>query len=465
MSAPVVYMSCPTRVHELPYSCGAFPLRALCLSRPSLPLVVHRESLWQRAGATQYRNCAVQLRERSDVPLVQLNRWRDQRWDLLNWKANMSAEMPPPLSLFGCSEAELAQQFNTAAFATHQALDDAECLSIESVFEPKLPSGVYDGRLQLSKAVWTEMYGMYKVATEGECKVPPPPFWALRGRAKWQAWVAQGKLSARDAKLRFVGHALRLRGLPLVSRRDCLADALRCFGLFDACCVDEPPLPTLSPVAKPPKAAAEQEWWALPLPPPPPPRAAAEGGGSAASGDGTVAPAAPGARLEQIFGPPPHSPTVPRELRRRAPPLRPLTPCALLTRGRSGGGSDAHSRAAFVCRGRHVEPATGGEPRGVSKAHRGARVQAGGRDALQTDAEMGHGASYGGRTHRACRHARHRARPVLSKRSGSQEGGVLKMKMGTPLGDRVEAFPIGAPERERDPEGKAFLKTTGAPIP
>ena len=92
----------------------------------------------------------------------------------------------------------MTRQFNTAAAATHNALDSAECLSIDHMFDgPKHVSGFRQGQLHLAKKDWTEMYGLYKVATEGQCLVEIPPFWAVRGRTKWEAWKAQvGRVQA-----------------------------------------------------------------------------------------------------------------------------------------------------------------------------------------------------------------------------------------------------------------------------
>lgn len=52
-----------------------------------------------------------------------------------------------------------------------------------------------------------ELYGLYKVATEGPCTAPrPKSFLGVRTKetAKWDAWNSKSHLTAEDAKTKYV---------------------------------------------------------------------------------------------------------------------------------------------------------------------------------------------------------------------------------------------------------------------
>lgn len=47
-------------------------------------------------------------------------------------------------------------------------------------------------------------YGLFKQATEGTCDIPKPPFFDLKGRAKWAAWQAIGDISSDAARAAYI---------------------------------------------------------------------------------------------------------------------------------------------------------------------------------------------------------------------------------------------------------------------
>ena len=48
------------------------------------------------------------------------------------------------------------------------------------------------------------LYGLYKQACEGDCNVPKPGFFDLKGQAKWSAWNDNLGLDKTTAMRRYV---------------------------------------------------------------------------------------------------------------------------------------------------------------------------------------------------------------------------------------------------------------------
>ncbi|KAJ3105466.1 hypothetical protein HDU97_008082 [Phlyctochytrium planicorne] len=49
-----------------------------------------------------------------------------------------------------------------------------------------------------------QLYGLFKVAREGECKKDRPGFFDMEGRAKWDAWKNCSHLSSEEAATQYV---------------------------------------------------------------------------------------------------------------------------------------------------------------------------------------------------------------------------------------------------------------------
>ncbi|KAJ8753462.1 hypothetical protein K2173_019861 [Erythroxylum novogranatense] len=49
-----------------------------------------------------------------------------------------------------------------------------------------------------------QLYGLYKIATEGPCSVPPPSAIKMTARAKWQAWQKLGAMPPEDAMQKYI---------------------------------------------------------------------------------------------------------------------------------------------------------------------------------------------------------------------------------------------------------------------
>merc|ERR1712048_164019 len=54
-------------------------------------------------------------------------------------------------------------------------------------------------------------YGMYKQAVVGRCTKACPPISNVMGRMKWNAWAQLGAMQAKDAKMHYIQHLLRLK--------------------------------------------------------------------------------------------------------------------------------------------------------------------------------------------------------------------------------------------------------------
>ncbi|XP_057522102.1 acyl-CoA-binding domain-containing protein 1-like [Amaranthus tricolor] len=48
------------------------------------------------------------------------------------------------------------------------------------------------------------LYGLYKIATEGPCSMPPPPSFKMTARAKWNAWQKLGAMPPEDAMQKYI---------------------------------------------------------------------------------------------------------------------------------------------------------------------------------------------------------------------------------------------------------------------
>ncbi|KAL3908674.1 MAG: hypothetical protein SGPRY_009705, partial [Prymnesium sp.] len=132
----------------------------------------------------------------------------------------------------GSRTSELHRQFHSASAAAYNALETADCLA---PLQDRQHSLISDGRIQLSKDDWFELYGLREVAIKGACTTKPPPWWTHKNRSKWQAWHAQGNLAPAEAKIRFVQTITKVPGFVIPEDvDDChwLTDFLPCSEWF-----------------------------------------------------------------------------------------------------------------------------------------------------------------------------------------------------------------------------------------
>jgi len=59
---------------------------------------------------------------------------------------------------------------------------------------------------QPSNEELSNIYGLYKQATEGDNDTQKPGFLDLKGRAKWEAWTSKKGLSKTEAKTKYVDY-------------------------------------------------------------------------------------------------------------------------------------------------------------------------------------------------------------------------------------------------------------------
>ncbi|KAJ7965316.1 Acyl-CoA-binding domain protein [Quillaja saponaria] len=58
--------------------------------------------------------------------------------------------------------------------------------------------------LKVSNDVQLQLYGLYKIATEGPCTAPQPSALKMTARAKWQAWQKLGAMPPEDAMQKYI---------------------------------------------------------------------------------------------------------------------------------------------------------------------------------------------------------------------------------------------------------------------
>lgn len=57
---------------------------------------------------------------------------------------------------------------------------------------------------KVSTDVQLQLYGLYKIATEGPCTAPQPSALKMTARAKWQAWQKLGAMPPEDAMQKYI---------------------------------------------------------------------------------------------------------------------------------------------------------------------------------------------------------------------------------------------------------------------
>ncbi|GFP94771.1 acyl-coa-binding domain-containing protein 1 [Phtheirospermum japonicum] len=58
--------------------------------------------------------------------------------------------------------------------------------------------------VKVSNDVQLQLYGLYKIATEGPCSAPQPSAIKMTARAKWQAWQKLGAMPPEDAMQKYI---------------------------------------------------------------------------------------------------------------------------------------------------------------------------------------------------------------------------------------------------------------------
>ncbi|XP_071710756.1 acyl-CoA-binding domain-containing protein 1 [Rutidosis leptorrhynchoides] len=57
---------------------------------------------------------------------------------------------------------------------------------------------------KVSSELQLQLYGLYKIATEGPCTVPQPSALKMTARAKWNAWQKLGAMPPEDAMIKYI---------------------------------------------------------------------------------------------------------------------------------------------------------------------------------------------------------------------------------------------------------------------
>lgn len=61
-----------------------------------------------------------------------------------------------------------------------------------------------NGPYQPSNSMMLKFYGLYKQATEGQCRQRKPAFWDVINKAKWDAWNRNSNLTKEEAMEKYV---------------------------------------------------------------------------------------------------------------------------------------------------------------------------------------------------------------------------------------------------------------------
>ncbi|KAL3630716.1 Acyl-CoA-binding domain-containing protein 1 [Castilleja foliolosa] len=84
--------------------------------------------------------------------------------------------------------------------------------------------------MKVSNDVQLQLYGLYKIATEGPCSAPQPSAIKMTARAKWQAWQKLGTMPPEDAMQKYIDIVFELYptwadGAPVKKRDEGSSDA------------------------------------------------------------------------------------------------------------------------------------------------------------------------------------------------------------------------------------------------
>ncbi|GMH18346.1 hypothetical protein Nepgr_020187 [Nepenthes gracilis] len=86
--------------------------------------------------------------------------------------------------------------------------EGVECTELDELFSAATAfvaaSAVEKLSHEVSNEVQLQLYGLYKIATEGPCSAPAPPAFKMTARAKWQAWQRLGAMPPEDAMQKYV---------------------------------------------------------------------------------------------------------------------------------------------------------------------------------------------------------------------------------------------------------------------
>ena len=92
-------------------------------------------------------------------------------------------------------------EFERAVNFCYPAIRDALCLEVQEAATALDTSGTY--LVSLSFDDWFRLRGLLFSARFGPCDEWFPPWWNTKATRRWEAWKAQGELSAKEARLRF----------------------------------------------------------------------------------------------------------------------------------------------------------------------------------------------------------------------------------------------------------------------
>ncbi|XVF12698.1 hypothetical protein REPUB_Repub08aG0141600 [Reevesia pubescens] len=86
--------------------------------------------------------------------------------------------------------------------------EGVECTELDEAFSAATAFVAASAADRLSQEVSTEvqlqLYGFYKIATEGPCTAPQPSALKMTARAKWQAWHKLGAMPPEEAMLKYL---------------------------------------------------------------------------------------------------------------------------------------------------------------------------------------------------------------------------------------------------------------------
>jgi diazepam-binding inhibitor (GABA receptor modulating acyl-CoA-binding protein) len=81
--------------------------------------------------------------------------------------------------------------------------------SVKEEFE-KAAADIKASELQPDNETLLVLYSYYKQATEGDCNIPCPNFWDLKGKAKYTAWNDLKGTEPEKAMKKYTKHVNKL---------------------------------------------------------------------------------------------------------------------------------------------------------------------------------------------------------------------------------------------------------------
>ncbi|XP_030751055.1 acyl-CoA-binding domain-containing protein 6-like isoform X1 [Sitophilus oryzae] len=62
----------------------------------------------------------------------------------------------------------------------------------------------------LANETLLKLYAFYKQSNDGQCNIPKPSWYDMKGKAKWEAWISLGNMSKNEAKIKYINSVVEI---------------------------------------------------------------------------------------------------------------------------------------------------------------------------------------------------------------------------------------------------------------